>query len=169
VLFTSTVGWDGDQGMAELIKETYPAIKIAFVGPPVTTSPDRALNECAAIDFICRREFDFSIVEFAKGKPLNEIMGISYKGSSGVIRHNPDRAQISPEQLDDMPWATEIYHRDQRAILIVQIMSSLRPKRIRRLRREEMTASLPLQSGSKSDGVRTAAWRIVRPLESQTE
>jgi hopanoid biosynthesis associated radical SAM protein HpnJ len=112
VLFTSTVGWDGDQGMAELIKETYPAIKIAFVGPPVTTSPDRALNECAAIDFICRREFDFSIVEFAKGRPLNEIMGISYKDSSGVIQHNPDRAQISPEQLDDMPWATEIYHRD---------------------------------------------------------
>ena len=92
VLFTSTVGWDGDQGMAELIKETYPAIKIAFVGPPVTTSPDRALNECAAIDFICRREFDLSIVEFANGKPLNEILGISYKDSNGVIQHNPDRA-----------------------------------------------------------------------------
>jgi hypothetical protein len=44
VLFTSTVGWDGDQGMSELIKETYPAIKIAFVGPPVTTSPDRRLT-----------------------------------------------------------------------------------------------------------------------------
>jgi hopanoid biosynthesis associated radical SAM protein HpnJ len=112
VLFTSTVGWDGDQGMAELIKETYPAIKIAFVGPPVTTSPDRALNECAAIDFICRREFDLSIVEFANGKPLNEILGISYKDSNGVIQHNPDRSQLSAEQLDDMPWATEIYHRD---------------------------------------------------------
>ena len=38
VLFTSTMGWDGDQRMAEVIKQTYPAIKIAFVGPPVTTS-----------------------------------------------------------------------------------------------------------------------------------
>ena len=56
-----------------------PSIKIAFVGPPVTTSPDRALNECAAIDFICRREFDFSVVEFANGKPLTEILGISYR------------------------------------------------------------------------------------------
>jgi hopanoid biosynthesis associated radical SAM protein HpnJ len=112
VLFTSTVGWDGDQGMAELIKETYPAIKIAFVGPTVTTSPDRALNEYAALDFICRREFDLSIVEYANGKPLNEILGISYKDSSGIIQHNPDRAQLSPDQLDDMPWATEIYHRD---------------------------------------------------------
>src|SRR5580698_9692168 len=112
VLFTSTVGWDGDQRMATLIKEAYPSIKIAFVGPPVTTSPDKALNECAAIDFICRREFDFSVVEYANGKPLNEILGISYKDSTGVIQHNLDRAQLSPEQLDDLPWATEIYHRD---------------------------------------------------------
>ena len=33
----------------------------------------------AALDFICRREFDYSVVEFAQGKPLNEILGISYK------------------------------------------------------------------------------------------
>jgi radical SAM superfamily enzyme YgiQ (UPF0313 family) len=112
VLFTSTVGWGGDQGMTEIIKQTYPAIKIAFVGPPVTTSPDKALKECPAIDFICRREFDLSIVEFANGTPLNEILGISYKDSNGIIQHNPDRQQLTPEQLDEMPWATEIYHRD---------------------------------------------------------
>ena len=70
VLFTSTMGWEGDQKMAEVIKQTYPKIKIAFVGPPVTTSTDRALNECPAIDFVCRREFDFSVVEYANGKPL---------------------------------------------------------------------------------------------------
>jgi hopanoid biosynthesis associated radical SAM protein HpnJ len=113
VLFTSTMGWDGDQKMAEVIKQTYPNIKISFVGPPVTTSPDKALNECPAIDFICRREFDFSVVEYANGKPLNEILGVSYKDkATGQILHNPDRAQVTPEQLDEMPWATEIYHRD---------------------------------------------------------
>ena len=78
VLFTSTPGWTGDQKLAEAIKRANPQIKIAFVGPPVTTSPDKALNECAAIDFVCRREFDFSVVEFANGKPLDEILGISY-------------------------------------------------------------------------------------------
>jgi hopanoid biosynthesis associated radical SAM protein HpnJ len=112
VLFTSTMGWDGDQKMAEVIKQTYPSIKISFVGPPVTTSPEKALNECPAIDFICRREFDFSVVEFANGMPLNEILGVSYKDANGVIQHNPDRAQVTPEQLDEMPWATEIYARD---------------------------------------------------------
>ena len=50
-----------------------------------------------------------SVVEFAQGKPLNEILGISYK-QDGKIVHNPDRPQV--EDLDAMPWATKIYKRD---------------------------------------------------------
>jgi hopanoid biosynthesis associated radical SAM protein HpnJ len=109
VLFTSTVGWKNDQRLAEAIAAANPAIRITFVGPPVTTSPDKALNECSVLDFICRREFDYSVVEFAQGKPLNEILGISYK-LNGKIVHNPDRPQV--EDLDEMPWATKIYMRD---------------------------------------------------------
>jgi hopanoid biosynthesis associated radical SAM protein HpnJ len=109
VLFTSTVGWNSDQRLAEAIVAANPAIRITFVGPPVTTSPDKALNECSVLDFICRREFDYSVVEFAQGKPLNEILGISYK-LDGKIVHNPDRPQV--ENLDAMPWATKIYLRD---------------------------------------------------------
>lgn len=33
VLFTSTVGWSGDHGLARAIKAANPAIKITFVGP----------------------------------------------------------------------------------------------------------------------------------------
>jgi radical SAM superfamily enzyme YgiQ (UPF0313 family) len=109
VLFTSTIGWEGDQRLAEAIKKANPSIRIAFVGPPVTTDPDRALNECPVLDFICRREFDYSVVEFAQGKPLNEILGISYR-LNGKVVHNPDRPQV--EDLDAMPWATKVYKRD---------------------------------------------------------
>ncbi|HEY0308071.1 MAG TPA: hopanoid biosynthesis associated radical SAM protein HpnJ [Acidobacteriaceae bacterium] len=109
VLFTSTVGWKSDQRLAEAIKAANPSIRIAFVGPPVTTSPEKALNECAALDFICRREFDYSVVEFAQGKPLHKIPGTSYR-QEGKVVHNPDRPQV--ENLDAMPWATKIYKRD---------------------------------------------------------
>src|ERR1700749_2186106 len=109
VLFTSTVGWSGDHGLAQAIKRANPSIKIAFVGPPVTTSPDKALNECPVIDFVCRREFDFSVVEFANGKALADILGISYR-ENGVIKHKPDRPQV--EDLDAKPWLTDIYKRD---------------------------------------------------------
>jgi hopanoid biosynthesis associated radical SAM protein HpnJ len=109
VLFTSTPGWQGDQKLAEAIKAANPRIKIAFVGPPVTTSPEQALNECPAIDFVCRREFDYTVVEFAQGKPLDEILGVSYR-REGKIVHNPDRPQI--QDLDVLPNVTEIYARD---------------------------------------------------------
>ena len=111
VLFTSTMGWDGDQragrGHQGSLPDHQDRLRRPARSPPTPTS---ALNECAAIDFVCRREFDFSVVEFAKGKPLNEILGISYKDDNRVIQHNPDRPQV--EDLDAMPWATEIYKRD---------------------------------------------------------
>jgi hopanoid biosynthesis associated radical SAM protein HpnJ len=111
VLFTSTIGWSGDQRAAEAVKAAHPNLKIAFVGPPVTTDTDKALNECAAIDFICRREFDFSVVEYANGKPLEEILGVSYR-KDGKNVHNPDRPQIEKLDKPDMPWVTDIYKRD---------------------------------------------------------
>ena len=39
VLFTSTMGWEGDQKMATVIKQTYPGIKIAFAGRPSLPPP----------------------------------------------------------------------------------------------------------------------------------
>jgi hopanoid biosynthesis associated radical SAM protein HpnJ len=109
VLFTSTPGWQGDQKLVEAMKAANPRLKVAFVGPPVTTSPDKALNECSAIDFVCRKEFDFSVVEFAQGKPLEDILGISYR-KNGRIVHTPDRPQI--QDLDALPDVTDVYKRD---------------------------------------------------------
>ncbi len=111
VLFTSTIGWSGDQRAVEKIKDVHPNLKVAFVGPPVTTDTDKALNECAAIDFVCRREFDYSVVEYANGKPLEEILGVSYR-VNGKNVHNPDRPQIEKLDKPDMPWVTDIYKRD---------------------------------------------------------
>ena len=44
-----------------------------------------------AIDFVCRREFDYTVVEYANGKPLWEIIGISYRDANGKVVHNADR------------------------------------------------------------------------------
>ena len=93
------------------VKAAHPNLKVAFVGPPVTTDTDKALNECAAIDFVCRREFDYSVVEYANGKPLEEILGVSYQ-RDGKNVHNPDRPQIEKLDKPDMPWVTDIYKRD---------------------------------------------------------
>ena len=108
-LFTSTPGFKGDCRLAEAMKQVNPQVKIAFVGPHVTVLPEKALQDCQAIDFVCRREFDYSTVEFANGQPLDTIMGISYR-RNGRILHNPDRPAI--EDLDALPDVTDVYKRD---------------------------------------------------------
>jgi hopanoid biosynthesis associated radical SAM protein HpnJ len=109
VLFTSTPGFQGDIRIAEAIKDSNPNIKIAFVGPHVSVLPDKSLNEAKVIDVVCRKEFDYSIVEYAQGKPLDEILGISYRKNGSVV-HNPDRPTI--ENLDALPHVTDVYRRD---------------------------------------------------------
>ena len=100
VLFTSTPGFPGDIRLAQAIKNANPRIKIAFVGPHVSVLPEKSLNECAAIDFVCRKEFDYAVTDYAKGKPLEEIAGVSYRKDGKVI-HNPDAPQI--QDLDSLP------------------------------------------------------------------
>lgn len=109
VLFTSTPGFPGDIRLAQKIKEANPGIKVAFVGPHVTVLPEQSLRECSAIDFLCRKEFDYAVVEYAQGKPIEEILGVSYR-KNGSIVHNPDPPQV--QDLDALPHVTDVYRRD---------------------------------------------------------
>ena len=63
------------------------------------------------IDFVVRGEFDYAVVEFAQGKPLQEISNVSYRKNGQVI-HNPSRPALGTEELDRLPFATEVYKRD---------------------------------------------------------
>ena len=109
VLFTSTPGFPGDIRLAQAIKDANPQIKIAFVGPHVTVLPEKSLRDCPAIDFVVRKEFDYAAVDYAKGKPLEEIAGVSFL-KDGKIVHNPDAPQI--QDLDALPHVTDVYRRD---------------------------------------------------------
>ncbi len=109
VLFTSTPGFPGDILLARAIKQANPNIRIAFVGPHVTVLPEKSLRDCPEIDFVCRKEFDYSVVDYAKGKPLADIPGVSFL-RDGKIVHNPDAPQI--QDLDALPHVTEVYKRD---------------------------------------------------------
>src|SRR5205085_566977 len=68
-----------------------------------------ALEDCPAIDFVVRREFDYATVEFANGTPLQDILGASYR-KNGKVVHNADRPAV--EDLDALPEVTAVYQRD---------------------------------------------------------
>jgi len=109
VLFTSTPGFPGDIRLAQRIKDVNPKIKIAFVGPHVGVLPEKSLKDCPAIDFVVRKEFDYATVEYANGKPVEEILGASYRKNGSVV-HNPDRPEL--QDLDSLPHVTDVYRRD---------------------------------------------------------
>ncbi len=109
VLFTSTPGFHVDVKIAEMMKDSNPNLKVAFVGPPVTVEPEKSLRASTAIDFVVKREFDHAIVDFANGKPLDEIPGVVFRKDGG-FQHNPEAPPI--ENLDSLPWVSKTYKRD---------------------------------------------------------
>lgn len=111
VLFTSTIGFERDLKLVRLMKESRPGLKVAFVGPPVQVQPVESLAASEDIDFVVRGEFDYAVVDFARGKPLEEIKGASFRRNGEVV-HNPAPPSLETEQLDQLPFATEVYKRD---------------------------------------------------------
>jgi hopanoid biosynthesis associated radical SAM protein HpnJ len=111
VLFTSTVGFDSDIKLLRKIKEANPSLKVAFVGPHGHIKPVETLNTSEDIDFVTIGEFDHSVTEFAHGKPLEQILGVAYRKDGKVVQ-NASRPQLHTEELDALPFATDIYKRD---------------------------------------------------------
>ncbi len=109
VLFTSTPGLQVDMRIAEMMKDSNPKLKVAFVGPPVTIDPEGVLKASSAIDFVVRREFDYQIADYARGKALADLPGVSFR-VNGRFEHTPDGSAI--ENLDELPWVTKVYKRD---------------------------------------------------------
>ena len=111
IIHTSTPSFPSDVRMAELLKEHYPKMLIGMVGAKVAVEPEESLQEAsAAVDFVAREEFDYTLKEIAEGRPLSEVDGITYRSSNGQIVHNPDRAMI--EDMDALPFVSEVYKRD---------------------------------------------------------
>jgi hopanoid biosynthesis associated radical SAM protein HpnJ len=108
VLFTSAPGFQVDIEIAGMMKDANPKLKVAFVGPPVTIDPEKTLRN-KAVDFIVRREFDYQIADYAKGKPLEELPSVSFR-KDGQVVNNPEGGYI--EDLDALPWVTKVYKRD---------------------------------------------------------
>lgn len=109
VVFTSSAGFQSDVRLAENIKANRPLTKIAFVGPLVSVQPEESLRASSAIDFVVRKEFDYQLKEFAEGRNLADISGVSYRKNGGVV-HNPEESAL--KTLSQLPWVTPIYKRD---------------------------------------------------------
>ncbi len=110
VLHTSTPSFANDVRVAQAMKEMNPSLKVGFVGAKVAVQPDESLKAAAAVDFVGRNEFDFTIKEVAEGRSFDRIDGLSFRNDAGAIVHNAERAIL--EDMDKLPFVTEVYKRD---------------------------------------------------------
>lgn len=110
IIHTSTPSLRNDCKVAEAIKAQRPETTIGFVGAHAAVLPTETLKASNAIDWVGRKEFDFTCREVAAGRPLATISGLSYRDREGRIRHNPERELIS--DMDALPWVADVYQRD---------------------------------------------------------
>src|SRR6202007_1938390 len=109
VLHTSTPSFASDIRVAKALKDANPRLKIGMVGAKVAVEPEESLKASAALDFVAREEFDFTIKEVAEDRPFGSIDGLSYRSASGGVVHNADRAIL--EDMDRLPFVTKVYKR----------------------------------------------------------
>src|SRR5262245_40835678 len=112
IVHTSTPSLKNDSKVAEAIKAQKPATTIGFVGAHAAVLPTETLKASSAIDWVGRKEFDFTCKEVAEGKALSQIDGLSYRNAEGKVVHNPERELIA--NMDTLPWVVDVYKRDLR-------------------------------------------------------
>ncbi|HEY6927826.1 MAG TPA: hopanoid biosynthesis associated radical SAM protein HpnJ, partial [Steroidobacteraceae bacterium] len=110
IIHTSTPSFPTDARFAELLKEVKPDIKIGLVGAKTMVDPVGSLEATAAVDFVCREEFDYTCKDVAEGIALADIKGLSYREPDGRIVHNLPRPML--ESMDALPFVAPIYKRD---------------------------------------------------------
>ena len=104
-----------DKQVARLLKNHCQA-KTVLVGPPASQFSEKILQG-EGIDIVARFEYDFTIMEITEaieeGRGFIDIKGISYTENEKII-HNADREFIPSEDLDKIPFVSEVYKKHLR-------------------------------------------------------
>lgn len=90
-----------DLRACDLAKEINPDILTIAKGAHFVTEDMEVMQRIKALDIAIRQEYELAVQEIGQNKPLEEILGITYRKNDGIKR-NPDRAYL--ENLDILPF-----------------------------------------------------------------
>lgn len=85
---------------AKIAKETVPKSKIILGGIHASILPELCLEECDALDFVCKGEGEFTLKELAEGRDVRQIKGLYFR-EDGRVKSTAPR-ELYPN-LDDFP------------------------------------------------------------------
>lgn len=106
IVYTSTPTFANDVLVANAMKEANPNLLIGFCGAHVMVNWEASMNASPHIDFVCDKEFDFTVKEVCEGKPLAEVKGLYYRDGDKIVKSG-ERPMI--HDMDSLPWVTPIY------------------------------------------------------------
>ncbi len=87
--------------MARICKQVFTKSRIVLGGVHPTVLPEEVLaNEF--VDYVIRGEGEYTFLELARGKKVNEILGLSYKINEGIV-HNLPRPPIEDLNVLSFP------------------------------------------------------------------
>ncbi|MGB8167505.1 MAG: hopanoid biosynthesis associated radical SAM protein HpnJ [Chthoniobacteraceae bacterium] len=109
IIHTSAPTLRGDGQLAEALKSQTRDVQVGLVGAHAAVLPEETLRASEAVDFVGRKEFDFTCQDVALGKPLAAIDGLSFRHEGKVV-HNAERASIT--DFDALPSVMDVYARD---------------------------------------------------------
>jgi len=103
VIHATTPSIYDDIDQAKTIKQKINC-KVAFVGQHVTAEPDNTFEIGAdTVDYILRREYDYSLRDLANGITPDKVLGISWYNGNTVI-HNENAPSINVNELPFPAW-----------------------------------------------------------------
>lgn len=112
VIDTSTPSIYNDVDIGSRIKENLPNTHINLVGTHPTNLTGETFSLSRRIDSICRSEYDLTLVDLARaiesGKTLKTVDGLSFRNDGKIINNKP-RELMTSEELDELPFVSEIY------------------------------------------------------------
>ena len=76
IVYTSTPTFENDVQVAGALKEANPDLLIGFCGAHVVVRWKETLTRHPSIDFVCDKEFDFTVKEVCEGLPLADVTGL---------------------------------------------------------------------------------------------
>ncbi|RJP28993.1 MAG: radical SAM protein [Candidatus Omnitrophota bacterium] len=83
------------------LKNDFSNIKIVCGGAHITNFKERALNDCASIDYGVTFEGELTLLDLVRGAPLDKIKGLIYRNGADLL-YNGQRDFI--EDLDRLPF-----------------------------------------------------------------
>ena len=114
VIETSTGSISNDLRFAEELKKKFNSIFLCLVGNHVTAVDKETLEQSKLIDAIARNEYEATLVDLAerieKKGCLKNVLSLTWRNGSEIIV-NGHRPAATQEELDAMPFASEIFKR----------------------------------------------------------